>query len=346
MKKQLLLGILIGTTLGLNGQNIEESLILRYDLDGNSTNAASSSYHLTPVGTGATANASDRTFNADHAFYFDGTVGLICTDATNLNNQSLSQTISLWFNTTNTTATVYEQVLFGYIESGQSRFILGIKLGTLSLEYGFGSTPVKKFTTNKYNDGKWHHVVCVSKGDNNVGSLYVDGTKQFDYTAGVNNNNRTCDIKVGGDKIQNYYTGYLDDIRVYYKTLTETEISYLQYGHTCITYEKVYNHVSVTDELVINVGIPLSAKNKTENPITIYPNPTNDYIYINTGDYTTITSYKIVISDLNGRIVFQTLVNQQEYPVDLSTFGSKGTYIVEIYDASLSLVDSRKIILK
>lgn len=348
MRKILLITFGAISSFFCNAQNIEESLLLKYDLDGNGLNNVSSNYNLTKVGTGALTSSLNRTFNLGRSLYFDGASGLKCEDVS-VSNQSLSQSVSLWFCTTDNDYTVYNQVLFAYIGDGISRFVIGIRQGLVSLEYGSGTLGIDhmtQYTTKTFNDGRWHHVVCISNGDYQTSSLFIDGTKQFEFTTGLNSNNKNCDIKVGGDKVENFYTGYIDDIRVYYKTLTETEISYLQYGQTCTTYEKVYNHISVTDELIINIPIPLSAQNKTVNPITIYPNPTKDFIYINTGDYSTISNYKVEITDIGGRIVFQSVINQQQYPVDLSTFGGKGTYIVNIYNESSYLVDSRKIILQ
>jgi hypothetical protein len=321
--------------------------LLHYPFSGNSSNVTSSNNILSSAGTLSPSLTQDRFGNTDNAYHFNGTTGFINSSAS-VNNQSLAQTISLWFKTNKQTSTTYEQVLLGLIGAGQSRFILGINSGIVSVEYGdgTGADHVVGRTTSTYNDDAWHHVVVISNGDYSACQLYIDGSKVLEFTSGYNNSNQSVSIKIGGDKVQNYFTGDIDDVRLYYRALTETDINYLRYEYPCVNTITVYDHVTVTDELRIDVSIPLSLNNKTTNTIRITPNPTKDKIIINTGDYSTISTYRIIIYDANSRIVFESLANQQEFTIDLSTFGSKGIYIVNILNASNGIVDTRKIVLQ
>jgi len=75
-----------------------------------------------------------------------------------------------------------------------------------------------------YNDTDWHHVVGVMS--NNTGSLYVDGVKQAEEAA--------CGIVDAGDYAyigkqysngsDRYWVGTIDDVRIYYRGLSEQEI--------------------------------------------------------------------------------------------------------------------------
>jgi len=76
-----------------------------------------------------------------------------------------------------------------------------------------------------YTDTDWHHVVGVM--GNNTGSLYVDGVKQAGEAAvGLVD---TGDYAYIGKQYSNgtdrYWVGTIDDFRIYYRALSEQEIS-------------------------------------------------------------------------------------------------------------------------
>ncbi|MHC4325403.1 MAG: LamG domain-containing protein, partial [Planctomycetota bacterium] len=77
-----------------------------------------------------------------------------------------------------------------------------------------------------YTDTDWHHVVGVIS--NNTGYLYVDGVKQTEETAcGLVD---TGDFAYIGRHYSNgnddrYWTGTIDDFRIYYRALSAAEIS-------------------------------------------------------------------------------------------------------------------------
>jgi hypothetical protein len=77
------------------------------------------------------------------------------------------------------------------------------------------------------NNGAWHHIVCVRDNSVNENRLYVDGswvnTLSWDYTAGFGG---TVPINIGflnlGGRYR--YHGALDEVAIYNKALTDTEI--------------------------------------------------------------------------------------------------------------------------
>lgn len=82
-------------------------------------------------------------------------------------------------------------------------------------------------SNQKYNDGKWHNVAITYDGRSNL-ILYMDG----EPAASKNTGGATPDtlginpIRIGSNSFQleNYFTGYIDDVRVWNKTLTNLEI--------------------------------------------------------------------------------------------------------------------------
>jgi len=83
-----------------------------------------------------------------------------------------------------------------------------------------------------------------------------------------------------------------------------------------------------------------------ESNIILYPNPTNDHIYINTGNYSVMTGYLIKITNSLGQTVFQNPINQQQFYLDLSTWAGNGIYFIHILDNKGNNIAVKKIILQ
>ncbi len=116
---------------------------------------------------------------------------------------------------------------------------------------------------------------------------------------------------------------------------------------TCITNVTVYETLltTVTDTLIINTTLSLPAPNN-ENTILIYPNPASDHITIDNGNYTAMAGYTIKIENNAGQQVFQSLINQAQFYVDLSTWTGNGLYFVHLIDPQNNTVTVRKIVLQ
>jgi hypothetical protein len=126
-----------------------------------------------------------------------------------------------------------------------------------------------------------------------------------------------------------------------------SNITTIQIADTCITNVTVYDTLltTVTDTLIINTTLSLPAPNN-ENTILIYPNPASDHITIDNGNYTATAGYTIKIENNAGQQVFQSLINQAQFYVDLSTWSGNGLYFVHLIDAQGNTVTVRKIVLQ
>ena len=109
---------------------------------------------------------------------------------------------------------------------------------------------------------------------------------------------------------------------------------------------KKVDSIAVTDTLIINAVLTGINPPNNINTIKIYPNPSKEYIYINTGNFASMTGYQIKIINTLSQVVYQTAINQQSLLINLNTFGGFGTYFVQIIDNKSKLIDVRKIILK
>jgi len=107
----------------------------------------------------------------------------------------------------------------------------------------------------------------------------------------------------------------------------------------------VYDSIAVTDTLIIDINTGLTPPT-AENTIKIYPNPTNDHVYINTGNYSTMVGYSVKITNSLGQEVFNQPLTQQVFNIDLTSWTGNGVYFVYLIDGSSNIVDVRKIVLQ
>jgi arylsulfatase A-like enzyme len=87
--------------------------------------------------------------------------------------------------------------------------------------------------TRTINDGQWHHVACTFANDGTPNAtdvkLYVDGTLETisTSTAFALNTSASGNVKIGGDIQGRFWSGNIDDARIYRRALSATEITTL-----------------------------------------------------------------------------------------------------------------------
>ncbi|MDR3715097.1 MAG: LamG domain-containing protein [Puia sp.] len=101
---------------------------------------------------------------------------------------------------------------------------------------GIGNPDITISTTSNYNDGNWHFVTAVRDKTNGIITLYVDGL-QAATTSGTNTGSLNAPGAIGlardatfytsgcGSGTSPDYTGSLDDIIVYNRVLSSTEVA-------------------------------------------------------------------------------------------------------------------------
>ena len=152
-----------------------------------------------------------------------------------------ARTFSFWFNTTNTDG----GNIFSY---GGSNDYPGdrveAKLITSNGVLGapnFGSTDLGATSTSSRNDGKWHQFVLVIPAEAELANvqIFIDGKLEqpldLYYTFGAPayiNTASSNPLQIGNNKFSNslYYSGLLDDFRIYDRALSEAEVSALYYS--------------------------------------------------------------------------------------------------------------------
>ena len=193
-------------------------------------------------------------------------------------------------------------------------------------------------------ENNWHHFVFTS--DFISGSkVFVDGVLVSTQPTGLSciqgNGAGKLYFGMGGGWNQEFYfSGLIDDIGTWNRALTQQEITDLYNGNIC------YQTITVTDTLLINMGITGFNPVTYNNTIKIFPNPTNDHITINYGNFASLNGYQIKIENSLGQQVFQTNITQQSDYLNLTTWGGNGLYFVRIIDPQQNTIDIKKIVLQ
>ena len=134
-----------------------------------------------------------------------------------LNLGTGSATITIWFETTASGAMVTKRVASG--------FQVYVLSGDLYAD-GAGTTGV--YSSVAVNDGKWHFGAVVYDRSANLLRLYVDGTANNTVALGSTTLTDTANLEIGrallGGTPRDYFNGSIDDVRIYNRALSATEI--------------------------------------------------------------------------------------------------------------------------
>ncbi len=195
---------------------------------------------------------------------------------------SLEFTVATWFNT-NKTLPAYGFLVnkggFGTDAQGKN-MNYGIWMNKSgNIIAGFESKNGTDYTvgsTDKYNDGKWHQVVVTYDG-NYVLTLFIDGNQ----TASNQTSRETPDttgtqpIRIGSNSLNpgNFFTGFIDEVRIWNKPLGYSEVLN---GYNNNTYN--------TDKQFVHLSFDDTSEYKSGN-VTIYKPHQLNGIYLNGSSY-------------------------------------------------------------
>ena len=115
---------------------------------------------------------------------------------------------------------------------------------------------------------------------------------------------------------------------------------------TCINTITDTTLITVTDTLLINTNLTGVNPPNNVNTIKIFPNPANDHITINYGNFSVMNGYQLKIENSIGQQVFQTNITQQSDYLNLTTWSGNGLYFVHIINPQGNTIDIRKIVLQ
>lgn len=233
--------VLIAIILSLSSsysfaQNLQDSLFAHYLLDGNALDATGNGNNGTVYGATLT---SDRFGTPNSAYDFDGWNDII--RVSNLNNgvQPATDylTATCWFKINNAKtgvimsySTTCSSVSDDYLEIALT-YVNGF-----SDIYGkfFNHNPWVIFDDQLVTDGQWHFLVYTY--DNGDAKFYLDGQMVSNVTVNHPPTNFTynssVDYTIGGSHVNscshnNHFDGVIDDVRLYVRALSSSEVSQL-----------------------------------------------------------------------------------------------------------------------
>lgn len=332
--RNLFIVTMVALSISAFAQIPTNGLVAWYPFNGNANDGTANG--LNGIVNGATLTA-DRFGNSNSAYLFDGSSNFIEIPDDNLLDLSDNFSLCAWIKVNDSVQ--IEQAIIGKQRlSGHTGYNLLFNNVSFGMNNG-SQNQIVYLSTQICNKG-WHLLIGTYNGS--VGKLYIDGDSVAFKTFSMSLLNSTMPVYIGKEFANGrYFDGIIDDVRIYNRALSASEISALYDENIC------YQTITVTDTLIINANITGYNPIIYQNSVKIYPNPTSDHITIDFGsNYETMNGYTLKITNSLSQVVLISSVNQQQTTVDLSTWTGKGVYFVHLIDAQSNTIDIRKIVLQ
>lgn len=219
MKRILLMFFLLYSVFYSQSQSLTDSLKAHFKFEGNLRDSSGFGEDLT---TTDPVNYELICAN-DSAFEFDGNVRLGSVGT--FNNSAYTETaISLWFKTS--TIKSSRQLI---LQGAAIGFAILIEASTGNLDVFFDGSSAGSLTSpSSVADGNWHHMVAQNNGTKTF--MYIDTVLIDSITESLFNGTGASNNKLFFGKTSfNFdpYTGSLNEVRIYNRILTESEIEEL-----------------------------------------------------------------------------------------------------------------------
>ena len=288
------------------------------DLSGNNNHLVGDTFIFT----------TDRNFNPESSVQVISDTGLFLNNITTFSNQQFS--FGGWMKVDSSwSSTGWNLLSVGNSKEPNDGYRIHIDdNGSLKQIYGQignGSSSVFVSSPIDLSQSPWIHLMMTYDGS--ILSLYIDGEL-------ISSLNSTSNIVFDEDRISigshgNFNnnplpTRSVDEVGIWDRSLDSTEVS------------GVYNETPI-------VGITSS---NYEYLLSIYPNPTNDYLQIDCGDISLMNGYSIKIINSLGQSLFDEPVTQSPISIDMNGWNGNGLYFLHLIDGSGNITDIRKIVLQ
>lgn len=302
---------------------LADGMVAYYSFCGNANDASANGNNGTVSGAILT---TDRYGNANSAYNFNGSTNYIqipnSTSLQNISEVSISAWIDInaWYQSG---GNGYFPILHKSDQQGQyGKYALTIKdNGGIS---HLGSQE-NGFSFSNWNLNSWQHVVLVIS--NNTNKIYIDGNLVSDVPTGAfpNSLNETLPLIIGMDKpgLVEYANGKIDDIGIWNRALSQQEITNL------------YNNNLSTDSFL-----------NTKSLISVYPNPTSSWVYVDSSNSPDVLGCEIKIYNSLGQEIYHSKLIEQVEKISLGTIAKRGLYIFHITDRNGKTISTKKVLLQ
>jgi hypothetical protein len=219
-------------------------LVAWWPFNGNANDESGNGNHGTVNGATLT---SDRNGVSGKAYSFDGINDFIsCTP--NLPINSAPRSVVSWFktNTNYISTSDYPNIqcinAWGSSTSGTVIFPQHIIAPSGKAWFETGSSSNSIYSNNSVNNFQWHQIVTTYNGAGSSIKMYIDGNLQ-DSTVNLTINTHNSVFLIGNSPWANIpFRGLIDDVAIYNRALTQTEITALYIGNPpCSTSTSNYN---------------------------------------------------------------------------------------------------------
>ncbi len=222
MKKSLIFSIVfIIIGIACFSQIPTNGLVAWYPFNGNANDASGNGNNGS--NNGATLS-TDRFGNSNSAYSFDGINDYIQVNHSSSLTPNNQISISTWINSQSTSGA--RHILFKGAPNPPPYLGYYVRLfdGLVSIWFGQSAQPIQ--TNVSIAASQWSHIVVTFDGT--IYKVYLNGVLGQSGSASYNFSN-TSDLAVGKHGTQNagYFHGTIDDIRIYNRTLSETEVQQL-----------------------------------------------------------------------------------------------------------------------
>ncbi len=215
-------------------------LVAEYKFAGSAADATQFANHAL---VGGAQPAADRFGYAANAYHFSGADSLIAANSVQLNSDFT--TISFWVKPDELPATgeVYLLSNGGWQERWKASLPSHGKV-VFTTNYANGISDMDAGGGNELVAGQWRHVVLVHDGAKD--KIFVNGVlaNQKDVVGALNHTSQPLGIGNNPIDAGNYFKGSLDDIQVYNRALSDSEVAALYAAQSAAPV--------ITDELVAN----------------------------------------------------------------------------------------------
>lgn len=253
-----------------------------------------------------------------------------------------------WFKTSDSGGSI----IGNYEEVGQTYAIVQLVSGKLRyITEGTTSTTSQSIeTTNAYNDNIWHYYAVISDGIKQY--IYIDG--KLEVSATITESGRLTSIdnwRIGNQYVQSssteeyYLNGQIDEVKIYNRSLNETEISNL-YNYGSI--EDPFENFSITainiynESPVFNFSVEIDGYDNytTENgsvttDLLINESQSYNITFFNSTYANRTYSDYVISTDLEGVLFY----NDTESPQRNATFPDIETFNNNSVTVSLNCTD-------
>lgn len=206
------------------------NLAAKYLFDGNTNDGSGNAYTII---TNTATLTSDRFDNANNAYAFNGAQYMEVPQITAFNIETI--TVSFWFKT-NSTSVTQRFLALGSAAQNRQNWSANYNANGTSQKADFRYEPAVAngsgtfaTSTSNVNTNTWRHFTGVRDGANKTIKIYIDGIleRTVSYTAAPVSADTNLQIGRYSASANQYYTGALDDIRIFSRALTASEISSL-----------------------------------------------------------------------------------------------------------------------